>query len=400
MMIKRFLLLLLTLSGFVNAQQLPLYSSHYINSLLYNPSNAGETTDLRLFLHHRTQWKEFEGAPVVNGFTADAGLKNKKVGLGLTLFQQKQGLSETIKVKALYSYRVIITETSHLSFGIGAGIKSNKVNFTKAVAFDTEDPFLSSQMSRATSPDIDAGVSYRTRFFTFGLNAEQLQRGFISDKKLQKDQSQYTLHGSSILALNADKDISLVPLLLLKAVPGAPLHYDFNTTLNWRNILWIGGGYKSNYAANINAAVQIKRIKLGYSYEIPVNSLKAQAGLTHEITLGYSFSLFPEPEPEEDKPLVNTNEEELARLKLELAEKEAQLVKHEKRIYELIDSVYIRANEQVTKNEQEEAEKQRKIKEQVNEIKIELENYKREKNVELSNIRKRIEELNEILKKE
>ena len=71
--VKNILIMLMGITPFLGfGQEIPFYSNYTINPLIYNPAHAGANEGLELFLHHRTQWSGFKGAPVSQLFTMSA----------------------------------------------------------------------------------------------------------------------------------------------------------------------------------------------------------------------------------------------------------------------------------------------------------------------------------------
>ena len=59
-----------------------------------------------------------------------------------------------------------------------------------------------------------------------------------------------------------------------------------NTT--WKDLLWLGLGYRQNYGVTINAGGNLTDyIALGYDYDIATTGIGAQAGGTHEFFLRF-----------------------------------------------------------------------------------------------------------------
>jgi type IX secretion system PorP/SprF family membrane protein len=379
----------------VMSQQLPLLSHYYLNGLLYNPAFTGTAKSNQLFLVHRDQWNLNNG-PVVNGLTADKDFKDGKVGLGITIFNQKAGLSDLNKIKINYAYHQDINEVSRIHFGVSGGIAQSKFNLSKAVVSDVNDPMLTSQADSKISPDFDGGVAYSLKDFTAGVSVSQLQgSAFSKDLTAISLRRQYSASLSYDLKFGEENLIKVVPLLLVKNIDGAPLQLDFNTSICYKDLLWIGGSYRKGNAIGANAAVKLKQFRVGYCFEH--NKISSYSGATNEISLAYVFNTYKQSKPSSAPVVKGTDKEsdkaELERLRNELAEKEEELVKHEKEIYALIDELYNKASREESLTIQEKLDKVERTQKEVNKIKQELREYNNQKNVEIYNLKKRIETL-------
>ena len=74
------------LYGELTAQQTPLYGQYFLNPYLYNPATAGLDGESKAYFLNRKQWVGVEGAPETQAFTIDGQLKNQRVGLGISFF--------------------------------------------------------------------------------------------------------------------------------------------------------------------------------------------------------------------------------------------------------------------------------------------------------------------------
>ena len=90
-------------AGLLYSQQIPLYSQYYFNPFIYNPAMTGSGDKANVFLINRSQWTDIPGAPVTTALTLDGPIKLKKVGLGISLFNDATGFMERMGVYASYS---------------------------------------------------------------------------------------------------------------------------------------------------------------------------------------------------------------------------------------------------------------------------------------------------------
>lgn len=393
----------------LKGQQLPMFSGSFLNPILYNPAVPGSSNQNQASLLVRNQWKEFKG-PQINCFSADFLLRSKPVGLGALVYTEKVGIQEILKAKLAYSYSLQIGDHSKLMMGLAAGITNQKLNFAALTPERSDDPVLLSGSERALTPDFDAGVTFKGKSYAIGACVSQAQGSLFSKTQSYTPSRTATILGNYQIALTEDTIFRVVPFAALRIVQGSPLHYDAGVAGAWKNILWLGGSYKNGYAASLTAAVQMFNMRVGFSYEIPVNSIKRYLPPATEFSLAYVIPNYQQSKPKTKKSVITDKKEprpdkgkktdekaakkqELQMLFEELDERETQLRKHERQIYDLIDSLYTRAGQQQGKSNEEEFDKVTRTQQEVNRIKEELKNYTKEKNVELFRLRRRIEEL-------
>ena len=142
---KKQLLILLSLgctSIPVFAQQSSLISQSYVNPYLFNPAMAGTKDNAQLNLHYRKQWQGINDAPETGILTLDGPVKSKRMGLGITLLNERANIIGRMGAYLSYSYHLPVTEKQHVYMGLSLGAIRHQIRFDKII---TENP--SYQMS-------------------------------------------------------------------------------------------------------------------------------------------------------------------------------------------------------------------------------------------------------------
>src|SRR4051812_24373544 len=101
------------------AQQDPAYSMYMFNGLYINSPYAGSHEGVSMVAIYRHQWVGMDGGPRVANISAHMPFKRTQYGLGLTLSNDKIGLSNNFSVTPAFSYRIKIKQ-SRLCFGVQA----------------------------------------------------------------------------------------------------------------------------------------------------------------------------------------------------------------------------------------------------------------------------------------
>ena len=174
---KKLLFTGLVIGSFIapsHAQQLPLYSQYSVNPFLYNPATTGLTNETNAFLVHRQQWTGMPGGPVTNAFTVDGFMDNKNIGLGFSVFNDVQDINERLGIYTSYSYRLKINDDMAVRFGLAIGFLDNRIDFSKAIVKDANDPMMMSQMQRKSALDANLGVSFNWKDLRVGISVPQL----------------------------------------------------------------------------------------------------------------------------------------------------------------------------------------------------------------------------------
>jgi type IX secretion system PorP/SprF family membrane protein len=283
------------ITGIVSAQQLPLYSQYYFNTFLVNPATTGVNNETNAFLVHRSQFSGISGGPVTNAFTLDGFMDDKNIGLGFSVFNDVQDITERLGIYTSYAYRLKINEDQAIRFGLSVGFLDNRIDFSKAIVKDANDPMVMGQIERKSSLDANVGVSYNWKELRVGFSVPQLigQRVKFSNydaNTYYQLNRHYTASVNYKWVFNEDQQLALEPMVMVRFMPHTPFQYDINALGSWKNMLWVGVSYRSNYAVGVNARVKLfGNLSAGYAYDIIITPLKTSAGVSHEFMLGYKF---------------------------------------------------------------------------------------------------------------
>lgn len=408
MKIKLFILLVL-FSFRLKAQQETVHSLGYMNPLLYNSAVTGTMDQDQLFILNRIQWKDF-GGPQTKAGTFDFRVPGQSFSTGLIFLNQAAGAFNQTKVKLNYTHHIQVSKTARLLLGISPGIAMNSFNTNAIRAVRSDDPVLTGT-EKSTKPDIDAGILYKNKNLQAGVSILQLEGDMFSGLSVPVvPNRQIVLNAKYDITAGSEGTFIFTPIICVRSSGGNPLFIDGSVTAFWNKMLWLATGYKAGYAASVSAGVQVKGIRIGYAYEVPVNSIKGFIPPSHEFGLGYVFRSSSQSEQKKKttvktdrntgkvsaakkKELLELKLKELQQLEAELSDREDNLAEHERKIYALIDSLYTRAGQEKTKTNEEELERVARTQREVNKIKQELKVYTREKNTELFRLKQQIEAL-------
>jgi type IX secretion system PorP/SprF family membrane protein len=280
-------------SGF--AQQLPFYSQSYFNPFLYNPAATGVSGETNAFLLHRSQFSGISGGPVTNAFTVDGFMDDKNIGLGLSIFNDVQDINERLGIYTSYAYRLKLNDDMQLRFGLSLGFLDNRIDFSKAIVKDNSDPMMFSQLQRRSGLDGNIGVSFNWKDLRVGVSVPQLfgQRMEFSnyDTRAYYQLNRHYLGTVSYkYVVSETQQIALEPMAMVRYLPNTPIQYDINMMASWKDMIWLGASYRSNYAVGVNARLKLfGNLSAGYAYDILISPLKTSAGISHEFMLGYRF---------------------------------------------------------------------------------------------------------------
>lgn len=291
--LKRLLLALLLLCNLsVIAQQDPIFSHYMFNKLLVNPAYAGSREIFTVELLDRYQWVGVEGAPKTITLSANAALRDNKVGLGGFVFRDVVGPTVNQGFMATYAYR-IRTEKGWFSMGLNAGIKYFNFDWDMINTKYPDYVFYPQDVQKIT-PDFDLGFYYQTTRFFAGLSSKHLLENEYGWSEVDGKSSYSILarhfYAMTGFALPLNDKIVFRPSLLAKYVQNTPVQFDINASILFDDVFWIGISYRTENALAFLTEFWItKNIRLGYSFDLYYNELQLNNSGSHEFRLGFDI---------------------------------------------------------------------------------------------------------------
>ncbi len=279
----------------VEAQTEPMYSQYMYNMLSINPAYAGSREVMSMNMFHRKQWVGIAGAPQTTSFTMDQSFNDKKVGLGIQMYDDRLGVEKAQGVNAMWSARVRVSENGILSGGLQFGAMNYRADLTKVEnRFTAGDPAFSQNYSKWL-PSIGLGLFYNTDKFYIGASVPNLMRSRLATFDMINSGIQnvndFHFFGTIGYVYDINEQVKLKPSAMVKIVSGAPVQYDFNANVWLKDIIGFGVSYRTKDAVLGMIELQTNRnFRIGYAYDVPTSDLKLYTRGTHEIMLRYEFS--------------------------------------------------------------------------------------------------------------
>lgn len=287
------MVLILTASVSVKAQQHPMYSQYMFNMMNINPAYAGSRGVLTATALYRNQWVGIEGAPQTTSLGFDMPINSKMIGIGLQMYDDRLGIERTTGLNASYAFRIQLTESGTLSLGLQAGVLNYRANYSEVRTFQPNDPSFNQNIS-GILPAAAAGIYYNSDRFYFGVSVPALLKTKISTDGVTDIASvtgrDVHLYATTGFVLKLNQDLVLKPSILVKAVSGAPTEFDFNGNLWIQNVIAFGFSYRTGDAIVGMAELQLSRqLRLGYAYDKTFTDLGNVNSGTHELMLRMEF---------------------------------------------------------------------------------------------------------------
>ena len=297
-------------SGIEVQAQTDLQFSQYMFNLLYiNPGYAGYKEQINTTAFFRTQYSGFSGAPTTYSVSVDAPWFSDNMGLGLQVNNDKIGIQSNLTASFAYSYRVALTEESRLCLGIQGGISQFTQNPNLASPDQQGDPLILSGSVNASNLTSRFGLFYYSNLFYVGLSATNLYTKTLNDNNpsisVPAQLKNYYLTAGAFIQIN--DNLALKPSFLVKSPQGAQSGIttaDINCFVLFSNRLWLGASYRTGVpgfnseiirgtGSNQNAALFLaeffvsEKLRIGYAYDYPLNSLISAKSGSNEFSIGY-----------------------------------------------------------------------------------------------------------------
>ncbi|MDF1548073.1 MAG: type IX secretion system membrane protein PorP/SprF [Bacteroidales bacterium] len=290
-----FILLIISCSHFINAQQDPMFTHYAFNTLAINPAYAGSRDALTITGLHRTQWVSFEGAPTTQTLTAHSPIIKENIGIGLSLLNDKIGPTNTSSLYLDFSYKIKINQRAKLSFGLKGGLNLQKTDLTSLNIKEINDPLFIEDIKSEILPNFGFGLYYYTDKYYVGISIPKLlendfnENSVTASTNLASEKKHYFLIGGSVFKLS--QSIVLKPTTFIKITNGAPIEADLTANFIILERFWAGIMYRTGDAFGAITGLNITdQLAVGYSFDFSIaNTTVKYNGGSHEIMVRYDF---------------------------------------------------------------------------------------------------------------
>ncbi|NAY91683.1 type IX secretion system membrane protein PorP/SprF [Muricauda sp. JGD-17] len=282
------------------------------NRFLINPTFSTVREDKSYInLFHRNQSVSFNDNNQVY-FLSYSGRVSDRSGVGLSLFTNREGLFNNFGVHANYAYGVRLSPKSNFTFGANFSYYQSAFNQDRANALE-EDPLLNTLESTSlisfqpgfnlSFGQFDIG-GFAENLFDYNLKSSESVTEF--NEKTYSGHLQYT-HQFKNAAGILEKG-RLMPLARVRKVGEENLVLGGNLILDLPKLGWLQAGYDDFYGASAGLGFNLnKNLSLGYTVEKGLTNNFENFGVSHEISLAYSFT----PNLTEDRVLLEKENEDL-----------------------------------------------------------------------------------------
>ena len=270
-------------------QQDPSFTLYQYNMNVINPAYAGINAYSEVNINFRSQWVNLEGSPETRSMSLGIPI-NDRIGLGLSILSDQVFVLEETDLYIDFSYKVPVSESTNLYFGLKAGGSFIDINLNELGVMN--DPVFTENVNQF-NPNIGIGFLLRSDQFYISLSAPHL----LKSKRYEKDGVVVTnatdkLHAylGAGYTLALSEHIDLTPSVMSRLVAGAPASVDLTATLDMHQTIELGVSYRLDESVSGIGLLKLADwVHFGYAYESTTTEVKNYSKGSHEVLLRFRF---------------------------------------------------------------------------------------------------------------
>ncbi len=286
----RLLFFFILLVARVSFAQQPTLSHYPVNPLLINPAFAGHKGLSHIAINQRQQWIGINDAPSVSTFQLSTAF-GTRIGAGISAQRFTRGAIHSNTFNGIFAYKVPFGRTTGLTFGLSGGVSTTGIN--KKSTYNPADPVIAAFLENQLHPDLKFGINYHLKDFNLGLTFtdmiyDNIYRSNQTDYTDVKFYENYIVNFDYRFKIPASKFI-IEPFALYTADLYSSPYFEGGSLFRYDELLYLGGSYRQDYGASILSGLQIKKLSVGYAYEVASQLVNSLGQGSHEIQLSFRF---------------------------------------------------------------------------------------------------------------
>ncbi len=293
---KRFLLgfafLVLATTGYVSAQQLPLYSQYMLNDFFINPAIAGSKEYSPVLLSIHKQWIGIKDSPSTQTLSGHTMLSNNNVGIGAIIFNDDFGPESRIGIQAIYSYHFHIDRLNKISLGLAATAFQYKMDQRFFTLTIYDDPAITYMVEKTIVPDATFGVYAYGKKYYAGITAADLFQSKLKINRNLDDNKMvrhYFVMGGYKFDFPNSPQLQIEPSLLMKMTEITPPQFDINLKMYYDKDYWFGMSIRPGDSFITAIGFKHNQYYFGYAYDFTFSDLSSYTFGSQEIIFGVNI---------------------------------------------------------------------------------------------------------------
>jgi len=266
------------------------------NMMSINPAYAGSKDNTDVTLLFRKQWVNYPGAPQTMSFNAHTPLYFDKMGIGISLINDKLGIMNHNIANLAYAYHLRFKK-SMLSFGLQASFTQFSSNLASLKIDDPNSTPVSDNAFNQNLTQMDfkagAGLFWFSNNGYIGISSPrlaQIKLGGTSTGTVVPYKSTPHAFLAAGYVFTLDPKFKIKPSTVIKYTDGAPLEFDLNCNFYFYDVFGIGASWRSFDSMDAILEYRInKNLRVGYAYDYTLTHLGKYNSGSHEVMLNWQF---------------------------------------------------------------------------------------------------------------
>lgn len=282
------------LFGILYAQQEPNYTLYRYTMNVINPAYAGADGNTSLTSSFRSQWISVKDAPETQSFFYAQPIGDK-IGVGLSLVNDQVFVENQTSFNVDFSYRLQITKTANLFFGLKAGGSNYNVNTNNIADIGLPtDPALNN-IDTGFKPNIGAGAYLMHNKYYLSLSIPSIlstERIDASSGRVTQATEEAHIYLSGGYNFRINDNTEFRPSTMVRYVSGSPVSADITAAFRFLNKFEVGAAYRTDQAFSGLMMLNLTDwVDFGYAYENSSrNQITANSNGTHELLVRFNFN--------------------------------------------------------------------------------------------------------------
>ena len=285
-----FILIAICSTQMSSAQQDPNFTLYNFNMNIINPAFAGSNDTKQISLGYRSQWIGVSDAPNTQAFNYSTPLNNG-LGLGISLVRDQVFVLQETDLTVDLSYKLQLSETHDLFFGVKTGASIVNIDLNKAGASGS-DPLFSRNQSFINT-QFGAGAYLRHKDYYVSISSPN----FLTGKRYIKQgnapraavDNLHMYYGAGY-HFKVNENVMITPALMHRSTQGAPSSTDMSATVEY-NKIQAGMNYRVNEMYSVFTLFDImQNVRFGAAYDFTtskINQINNNGSI--EMLIRYQF---------------------------------------------------------------------------------------------------------------
>ena len=298
------ILFVLKTNFFVFAQDVQ-FSQLFADRLYLNPAYAGAQYCPRISLSYRNQWVGIQFPFQTYSVSYAQYSETLKGGIAVRLMSDNQAdVFQQFNADVIYAHHVKFNTAGILSFAFEVSLFQRSVNTDELVFADMIDPRYGVIYSNTENidiqplltPDFSVGVLYNYKYYFAGINISHIPQNIVQNHNVYLPVKVLAHAGAAIPFRGNDprNPVFVIEpnIIYINQQAFNMLYYGMYFDVS--NVS-MGAFFRQDLKMHFDALVlslhmDIKHLKIGYSYDVTLSRLFKHSWGTHELSLVYLFN--------------------------------------------------------------------------------------------------------------